>query len=169
MDNDSPTNCPAPAAATPARLLVIAYGNTLRRDDGAGIGLAGILVKQWHARGFDVRYIVVPQLAPELSIDMAEPELKAIIFVDTAQTERVAIQVRRIEAEQATPTLGHHLDPTMLLVYATLFNSQIAPAWLITIPGTDFEHGEGFSPAVQQLLAHAPAIADELLKQMKEN
>ena len=37
---------------TPLHLLVIAYGNTLRRDDGAGIGLARILVKQWRALGF---------------------------------------------------------------------------------------------------------------------
>ena len=111
-----------------------------------------------------------PQLAPELSIDIADPEIRAIIFVDTAQTERTAtIQVGRIEAERATPMLGHHLDPAMLLVYATLFNPQIAPAWLITIPGTDFDHGEGFSPAVQQLLAHAPAVADELWEQMKES
>ena len=58
MDNASPTAYPVPSVSIPSPLLVIAYGNTLRRDDGAGIGLAGILVKQWLARGLGVRYIV---------------------------------------------------------------------------------------------------------------
>ena len=170
MDNDSPPVCPLAAAATPLRLLVIAYGNTLRRDDGAGIGLAGLLVKQWHAHGLCVRFIVVPQLTPELSIDISDPEITAVIFVDAAQTAPESqIQVSRVAAHGATPTLGHQLDPCLLLVYAALFYPHRAPAWLVTIPGTDFDHGEGFSPAVQQLLAHAPAVANELLEQMKES
>jgi hydrogenase maturation protease len=152
------------------QLLVIAYGNTLRRDDGAGIGLAGILVARWRALGVGVRYIVVPQLAPELAIDIADPEVGAVVFVDTARTEcYTTIQVQRVQPQLATPALGHYLDPATLLVYTALLYQHRPPAWLVTVPGTDFEHGEGFSSTVRRLLATAPALANPLLEQIREH
>ena len=119
--------------------------------------------------GLCVRYIVVPQLTPELSIDIADPEITAVVFVDAARAEdHTAIHLHKVEADIATPTLGHHLDPDVLLVYAALLYQGLVPAWLVTIPGTDFDHGEGFSTGVEQLLRTAPAVADALIEQMKE-
>jgi Ni,Fe-hydrogenase maturation factor len=47
-------------------ILVIAYGNPLRRDDGAGVALAKKLVRYWQKRGITARLLVVTQLTPEL-------------------------------------------------------------------------------------------------------
>lgn len=170
MAGPAESHCwPSSLAPCPAHFLVIAYGNTLRRDDGAGIGLAGILVKQWRILGIGVRYIVVPQLAPELAVDIADPGVMGVIFVDAAQAEPpLMIKLQAIALDLATPVVSHHLDPAGLLLYARLLAPRSVPAWTVSVPGVDFDYGEGFSPLVRQLFHDAPQLALEFLARIRE-
>lgn len=155
------------------QVLVIGYGNTLRRDDGAGVALAQRLVMVGRARGWPLSLLLITQLAPEVAAEIAQETVKAVVFVDTAfaklnvldgeyVVERPTIEVRRVDVDTASPSLGHHLDPAALLTYVHLLYGRDVPAWLVTVPGSDFDHGEGFSPEVYALLDKAPEVAERL-------
>ena len=168
-NSSAATPCSLPPAPCPPRLLVIAYGNSLRRDDGAGIGLASILVKQWRACGLKVRYVVVPQLTPELTVEIADPTVMGVVFVDTAQAELLpTIKMQAIQLDLATPSISHYLDPAGLLLYAHLLEDYARAAWVVSVPGVDFGYGEGFSQPVRALLCDAPQLALEFLAQIQE-
>jgi hydrogenase maturation protease len=149
--------------------LVIGYGNSLRRDDGAGLFLAAALAERWLAAGLPVRHLAVHQLVPELAEEIARPEVAAVLFIDAAVAAPQAPQlggashgIARVEPLAASPSVGHHLDPALLLLYAERLLGHGPPAWLLTVPGQDFAFGEGFSPAVQaaigQILDRADAV-----------
>lgn len=156
-----------------SHLLLIAYGNPLRRDDGAGAALADALAATWQAQGLCIRQCMVVQLTPELALAIADPAVQAVIFTDTEFTDAGraplsgALHVRRLAATLASPSLGHHMEPALLLNYAQLFNPRLPPAWLVTVAGCDFDLGDGFSPEVQRTLASAPQFAAGLLTQLK--
>jgi hypothetical protein len=56
-----------------------------------------------------------------------------------------------------------------LLVYTRLLYDCNSPAWLVTVPGTDFDHGMSLSTVVQALLNTAPALADQVLTEIEEH
>jgi hydrogenase maturation protease len=151
-------------------LLIIAYGNSLRSDDGAGLLLAEKLEQACRIRQIAVERLIVPQLWPELSPEIARADVSAVLFVDTRvilpQTISPGIKVQPISADSIAHTLGHHLEPAALLCYARLLYGKQPPAWLVTAPGVTFEHGERLSQVAQQALdlAQAPiaALLDEL-------
>lgn len=156
------------------QILVIGYGNSLRRDDGAGIALAQAFVDQWYALGIPSRLVTDTQLLPEMAIHLADGFVEAVVFVDTEacdtrESDELGIRIAEVTLDSPTASLGHHLDPTTLLVYTALLYGRYPRAWLVTIPGTDFEHGEGFSRQVNQLLAQVAPVANDLLKIIKEN
>ncbi len=138
-------------------IQIIACGNNLRRDDGAGLVLAELLEKEWRSRQIEVERISVHQLTPELAADIARAEVTAVVFVDTRVVTRdepdEGLQARPIAVDTASPSMGHHLDPATLLAYARLLYDKHLPAWQITVPGFDFGHGEGLSTSVVEELA----------------
>ncbi|HXF65046.1 MAG TPA: hydrogenase maturation protease [Caldilineaceae bacterium] len=150
-------------------LLLIGYGNSLRRDDGGGVAMAQRLAHYcWCSRGLPVRLLTVTQLGPELAADLAAEDIIAAVFVDSAARDGPGpVQVERITSSALSPSLGHQLAPAALLVYAELLYGRCPRAWLVTVPGTDYSHGEGFSPRVEQLLTHTAAVADRLLAEIE--
>lgn len=154
----------APLPDRLSHLLVLACGNSLRRDDGAGLLLAERLVQQWRAAGLSVRHVAVQQWTPELALEIAAAKTDAVLFVDAGVPAAAsAIDVRPVEPAAPSPSLGHHLTPPTLLLYAKELYGQQPPTWLVTVPGVDFALGEGVSPPVQALLDAAETLARELL------
>jgi hydrogenase maturation protease len=148
------------AALVPGSILLIAYGNNLRSDDGAGLMLAERLEQIWQAAGVPVRYLPVQQLTPELAAEMAHNEISTVIFVDTRdaageEEEQPAVQLKAISGGPASPSLGHQLDPSALLTYTRLLYNKEPAAWLLTTPGVDFSLGERLSPVASTALAEA--------------
>jgi hydrogenase maturation protease len=124
-------------------VLVIGYGNTLRQDDGAGVALAERLVTHWQGQGMPATLLATTQLAPEQAAEIASDGVTAVIFVDAAVgAPQDGVQIRRVENQEPSPGLGHHLDPAALMVYAHLLYRRTVPAWLVTVPGLAFDHGE---------------------------
>jgi hydrogenase maturation protease len=148
-------------------LLVVGYGNSLRRDDGAGATLAERLAAYWQAQGTPVRLRIVTQLTPELAADLAADGVAAIVFADAAYISADAIRIEPVSSSVASPSMGHHLDPAALLLYTALVYHRHPPAWLVSVPGVDFGYGEGFSPEVDRLLEDAPALAEQLLTEIE--
>lgn len=148
-------------------ILLISYGNNLRRDDGAGLVLAETIEQVWQSQKVAVRRVAVHQLTPELAEDIARPEVGAVVFMDTrmvaAGDANPGVQVQPLSAHSQSPSLGHHLDPAVLLFYAKRLYGRRPPAWLVTVPGTDFDYGQGLSEPTQKALAAAQALSGELL------
>lgn len=152
-------------------ILLIGYGNDLRRDDGAGLILAEMIERVWQAQVVTVKRLSVHQLTPELALEIARPEVTAVVFADAraviSNTSEPRIQTQALKIDLKSPPLGHHLDPTTLLIYVNwLYNCQ-PPAWLVTVPGIDFGYGQGLSQMTQKALAVAQPVAIELLAQLQ--
>ncbi len=150
-------------------ILIIAFGNDLREDDGAGLVLAGLMQKAWQARGTAVRLVAVQQLMPELAVDITQEGVAAVVFCDTriAQSpDDCKVTVTPVAGPgSAASVLGHRFDPGLVLAYATsLSGNRVPPAWLVTVPGTQFGYGQGLSTAAAAAVARALADQDGVLK-----
>ncbi|MRR54208.1 MAG: hydrogenase maturation protease [Deltaproteobacteria bacterium] len=137
-------------------ILLIGYGNPLRRDDGAGPVLAGMLEERGGRN--DLRVITVHQLAPELAQDLAAADVTAVLFLDASVIrcpEGEEVCIRTLDGLEPPPVFGHQFSPAELLCYAELLRGTVLPAWQVTIPGVDFGYGEGLSLTSEKNLASA--------------
>jgi hydrogenase maturation protease len=149
-------------------VLLIAYGNSLRRDDGAGFLLAEKIEHLLNDAGRAVTRIDVHQLTPELALDIAEETVSTVLFLDTRAvsdpSDDLSIHVAKVAAaEIASPSVGHHMDVSLLLAYTDHLFKTPPPSWLLTIPGVDFDHGEGISQTARNALDNPPAVLKDLI------
>jgi hydrogenase maturation protease len=144
------------SSATDEAVLVIGYGNSLRRDDGAGLFLAEKIAAFRQQEGRAVTLLTSHQLEPEMAEEIAEAGAGIVLFVDTVATTADGphkISLSPVVADEHSPSLGHHFSPALLMLYARSLYGYEGAAWLLTIPGYDFDHGEGLSESTQRLLA----------------
>lgn len=147
---------------TKVNYLAIGYGNQLRGDDGIGQQVA-LEVERCHWE--NVRSLAVHQLTPELAAELAEVD--CAIFVDACITGD-AIQVISLEPMSSEGCqLGHYLDPRSLLYLAQWLYGHSPQAWLISVPGVNFELGDRLSPVAQQGVAEAVSQIQKLVKNNK--
>jgi hydrogenase maturation protease len=124
-------------------ILVIAYGNPLRCDDGIA----------WHAAGelkrvlpSSAQVICVHQLTPELAESAGRAEL--VIFLDAAANGKPGnVVCQPLKAEKGEPRFSHHLTPEGILAVCERLYAAKPRGFLLTLHGKRFEHGEEFSPA----------------------
>lgn len=125
-------------------VLVIGYGNTLRRDDGVGPKVADA-VAELKLPG--VRALSCHQLTPEL----AEPisHARRVIFVDAATDAKAEVELREIQSADASQVLAHATDPRSLLALARQVFGRHPRAWSVVVPAQDLGFGDSLSPAAQ--------------------
>ncbi len=129
--------------------LLVAIGNTLRRDDGAAHRVLELLELP-----AGVPTISCHQLTPEMSEEIAAAD--AVVFID-ADVNPGAAQLESLESGAGlNPLGGHFLRPQELLAIAQRLFAFRGEAWLCHVPGTDFGEGEGLSPVAE---ANARAAA----------
>ncbi len=133
-----------------APLLIIGYGNPLRRDDGFGWHAARRLRESMPDR--DVEVLTVQQLTPELM----EPVSRAgrVIFIDArAGGEAGTLLTRPVEPDRFSGTaFTHFATPAALLGGAAELYGAHPEAVLITCAGADFGFGDELSAPVQAAL-----------------
>lgn len=120
--------------------------------------------------GLQVHRIDSHQLEPEFALDISDEKISAVLFIDTRAvpdppaSDDLRVHIRRIvAAKDASPSVGHHLDASTLLVYARYLFKKEPPAWLITVPGKDFDHGEGLSWTALEAIRSAPETLSGLI------
>ncbi|MEW5724802.1 MAG: hydrogenase maturation protease [Thermodesulfobacteriota bacterium] len=124
--------------------LVIGYGNPQRRDDGLGPFVATALEARLGHRD-RTRVLVPQQLGPDLIDELKEADL--VIMVDAALALEEGRRWTRLEADpDRVPYLSHTCTPEYLLGLLGLVHQRFPEAWLVSIRGDDFGHGEGLSP-----------------------
>jgi hydrogenase maturation protease len=145
-------------------VLVLAVGNPLRSDDGLA----------WHAADelrssgsqSEIEILKVHQLAPELAEDVSRAA--QVIFVDAAATgEPGTLSCERVVGSAAESASSHSFTPAALLQLATTLYGVLPTAFLVSVAGKSFEHGEFLSPEVGQALPQLVAKIQELMLQTK--
>src|ERR1039458_9151480 len=137
---------------SPAGLLVIGYGNTLRRDDGAGPKVADA-VAALALPG--VRSLACPLLTPELADPISRA--RVAIFVDAAVDAPREVQLRMLAPADTSQIMAHAASPATLLALARDVFGHAPEAWWLTIPAEDLGIGEELSPLAQRGLEIAVA------------
>jgi hydrogenase maturation protease len=158
------------AAAMDSRsVLVIGYGNTLRRDDGAGVRAAELMAADPRFAGVEV--LTAYQLTPELSLDIGTASL--VVFVDAdVRGLPGAIDVRELSPGGGAPpdvsrppgperadqgASSHHVGADEVLALARELTSASPRAVAVGIGVADLELGEGLSAPVESAL---PRVLD---------
>lgn len=121
-------------------LLVIGYGNTLRRDDGVGPKVAEA-VAELNLPG--VCSFACAQLTPELAEPIAHA--KRVVFVDAAVDSPREVQLRKLAPAGASQIMAHAADPRTMLALARDLYGRAPTAWWLTIPVEELGFGEELS------------------------
>lgn len=132
------------SVAIEAELLVIGYGNSLRRDDGVGPRVAGAIA-ELDLPG--VRTLDCQLLSPELADPIARA--RRVIFVDAAVDEMDGVKLRKLVPGDTTQLMAHAADPRTMLALARDVFGRSPEAWWLTIPAIQLGFGTDYSPATE--------------------
>jgi hydrogenase maturation protease len=133
-------------------LLVIGYGNTLRRDDGVGPRVAEAVA----ARNLPgVSTLACHQLTPELADPISRAQ--TVVFVDAAAHATPPPKLARLTPADAVQLMAHASSPEYLLALARVLFGHAPTAWMLALPAEDFAFGEELSAQAQSGMAQALA------------
>lgn len=146
-----------------ATTIVIGYGNELRSDDAIGQKIANT-IESWHL--LSVQSLAVHQLTPELATNLATADLA--IFVDACvDAAPLDVQVRSLLPSNGQILSAHSSDPRSLLSLTQFLYGHCPPAWLVTVPGVNFEFGDRLSPIAETGIAIALVKIIKILDKCK--
>lgn len=136
--------------------LLVAIGNTLRRDDGAAHRVLELIQDS-----AGVARLACHQLTPEMAEDVAAAE--RVIFID-ADVNPGAARMEPAEARAEWSAMGgHSLGPWEVLALAERIYGFEGQAWLCRVPGEDFGEGAGLSASAEANAQAAAAILKDFL------
>lgn len=141
------------------RVLVIAYGNPLRSDDGVAWQAADSL----RASVPDsVEILCVHQLTPELAEDVSRANL--VIFLDAAQGgEPGTVSCDEVFPHQELLRFSHHLGPRDVAALSSRVYGAQPRAFVVSMNGECFDHGQTLSPTAISSLPQMQAKVVELI------
>ena len=140
-----------------SQTVIVACGNPLRGDDGIALHIACSLRERYCDPEVEIR--CAQQWTPELAERISKADLA--IFVDASATIPAGeIQLQPVPSAKDWPGATNLLSPAQLLTLAReLYEKVPERAFLLTIGGESFGHGEEFSRPVP---AGHPCCADEI-------
>jgi hydrogenase maturation protease len=172
----SPRGSAAPGGGSGAlsrSVLILGYGNTLRRDDGAGAVAARLLAADPRLQRDGVEVREAYQLLPEMSLDLAEVTLAVFVDADAAGLPG-SVTVRGIDPETAARSdadargepgaSSHHVGGGELVALAATLGGRAPDAVAIGIGVADMGLGEGLSPAVESALPQVVDLVVDLVE-----
>jgi hydrogenase maturation protease len=128
-------------------ILIVGYGNPLRRDDGVGWRAADILDSHTPALPADIRRM--HQLTPELSFSVAAADL--VIFMDAAHHESGGSVTTSVVRPSPSSAWTHVLKPDHLFALVMKAYGRVPNGVLITGGVKDFGLGECLTPQGEQV------------------
>jgi len=146
---------------------MIAYGNPMRSDDGIAWRAADALALK--VSELDVEILRLHQLTPELAETVSH--FGIVIFVDAASCDGSegkpgTIRVEEIRGGTSEPAhFSHVLSPTKILDLALQLYNASPRAFVITMAGENFDHGDSLSPAAAEALPELVARIEHLIKE----
>ncbi|HKS76382.1 MAG TPA: hydrogenase maturation protease [Terriglobales bacterium] len=146
-----------------ARILILAYGNPLRGDDGLGWRAAEVLLNDF-AEGMEIR--TCHQLLPEVAEPVSRAD--AIFFIDAARDgEPGELRCRALTPENSAARFTHQLSPAGILALSAELYGHAPKAFLMSICGDSFGFSEKLSPAVAASLPRLTGLVKELVRHVR--
>jgi hydrogenase maturation protease len=148
-------------------VLIVAYGNPMRCDDGVAWRAAEILNTKFQPP--DVEILCLHQLTPELADTVRN--FRTVIFVDAASCDGSrdkpgTIRVEEIRGGRSEPArFSHVLSPKRVLDLALQLYGAGATAFVVTVAGENFGHGDSLSALVAAALPELIAKIERLIKE----
>jgi hydrogenase maturation protease len=148
-------------------VLIIAYGNPMRCDDGIAWRAADTLAAKISES--EVEILRLHQLTPELADTVRNFE--TVIFVDAAscaapQDKPGMIRLEEIRGGTREPArFSHVLSPKKILDLALQLYGANPRAFVVTVTGEDFGHGDSLSATVASALPEMIARIKCLIKE----
>ena len=152
------------------RILIVAYGNPLRCDDGVAWRAADVLEGKFPES--EVEMLRLHQLAPEVADTVRQREL--VLFVDAACVDDVEntrpgeISVSEVfgrETSERPSHFSHAYSPAKLLGFARELYRATPKAFVITLAGGDFSHGDSLSGPVSSALPELVTTIQRLIEE----
>jgi hydrogenase maturation protease len=152
------------------RILIVAYGNPLRSDDGLAWHVADALENKLFQS--DVEILRLHQLGPELAETVSH--FRSVFFVDAAvpiddgvTAGEISIQeIPRAKIEEETASrFSHSLSPITVVALAMRLYGALPKLFSATIAGCNFDHGETLSPQVAAAVPRLVAGMESLINQ----
>ena len=151
---------------TMPRVLIVAYGNPLRSDDGVAWRAADALRERLSPA--EIEITCLHQLAPEQAETVSR--FPCVIFVDAASSpeghpgEIRMQELRGTDPPDSATHFSHALSPHAVIRLAEKLYGAKPQAFAVTVTGENFDHGEAFSPAVAFALPHLVARIEALVR-----
>ena len=144
------------------QVLIIAYGNPLRSDDGVAWRAAQAIQEKFS--GSEVEVARLHQLGPELA--EAVSRAAAVVFVDaSSEGEPGAVRCEPLANGSAEVNrFGHAFSPAAVMSLAARLYGAIPPAFCATVTGQEFSHGDSLSGAVEAALPVLIRRIEELVQ-----
>jgi hydrogenase maturation protease len=131
------------------RVLIIAYGNPLRCDDGVAWRAAEELSRLNLPQ--DVDMVTCHQLTPELAHPVSQASV--VVFIDAARNGTPGeITSTTPQPQPRSSIFTHEFSPAVLLRVAQELYGKCPPASVVSMCGQCFDHGESLSAIVTHSL-----------------
>jgi hydrogenase maturation protease len=141
-----------------SKILVIGYGNTLRRDDG--LGKVAVQRIESLVQDHEVKFMVVHQMGIELAEDLRDADLAIFIDAHVGDEPGMLKETKVIPDNAAPESFSHHLSPGVLLGCVEALYNTHPETVVFSIAADSFDYGEGLSPSVEATL---PVLIDKVL------
>jgi len=147
------------------RVLIVAYGNPLRGDDGVGWIVAEQLQRTLAPP--EVEILQLQQLLPEIAEKFTRAD--AVIFVDASRDGQPGdVRCQPVTPPPAKVQFSHQLSPAEVLGLAGQLYGATPQAFCITLTGQNFGHHEELSPTAAAQLPQLAAAVKQLTRQILE-
>jgi hydrogenase maturation protease len=144
-------------------ILILAYGNPLRCDDGLGWHAARQLTDQLTV---DNQVLTCHQLAPELAEDISGAD--AVFFIDASREgEPGELTCQPVRPSNDNVGFSHDCSPQVLLALCDQLYGACPPAYAVSVCGQSFHHGESLSPCVAATLPRLTTVITEMARQFQ--
>jgi hydrogenase maturation protease len=146
------------------QVLIIAYGNPLRCDDGLAWHAADLLQELTSSSAVEI--ITCHQLTPELALSVSQAA--TVLFIDAARNGVAGELISaRIEPERFSSLFSHEFSPPAILEAAQELYGKSPQAFAISLVGECFDHGETLSPKVRVSLPKLIALVTERVNKVE--
>lgn len=142
-----------------AGVVVFTWGNPSRGDDGVGPWFAD---RFRNRAGSQFTLVEDFQLQVEHLLDCHAGQL--LLFIDACYSAQENYQFAEVQIVDSVAHTSHALTPAELLShYRRVFKEQAPPAFQLSIPGAEFELGQGMSAATLGCCERAVDLVETLL------
>ncbi len=146
------------------RILILAYGNPLRSDDGIGWHACDELKQKLVREGIEI--LCLHQLTPEIAERISWED--GVIFVDAAESGHPGeVRCMPVNPSSERARFSHQLTPVEILTLARELYGANPRAYVVTLSGERFGHGTELSDAVADAMPCLLAEVDRLVRELQ--